>query len=46
VCGDKGVNCSWGHAINVDNNYVFVTQPLRDRVLVISKIQMVIVDVI
>jgi hypothetical protein len=45
VCGDKGVNCSWGHAINVDNRYVFVTQPLRDRVLVISKIQMVVVDV-
>ncbi|XP_059480798.1 follistatin-related protein 5-like isoform X2 [Neocloeon triangulifer] len=46
VCGDKGVNCSWGHAINVDNRYVFVTQPLRDRVLVISKIQMVVVDVV
>ncbi|KAG8235846.1 hypothetical protein J437_LFUL015639 [Ladona fulva] len=46
VCGDKGVNCSWGQAINVDNRYVYVTQPKKDRVLVISKIQMVVVDVV
>lgn len=45
VCGDKGVNCSWGQAINVANRYIYVTQPLKDRVLVISKIQMVVVDV-
>uniref|UniRef100_A0A8D8XK16 Follistatin-related protein 5 n=1 Tax=Cacopsylla melanoneura TaxID=428564 RepID=A0A8D8XK16_9HEMI len=46
VCGDKGVNCSWGQAINVANRYVYVSQPTKDRVLVISKIQMVVVDVI
>ncbi|KDR16550.1 Follistatin-related protein 5 [Zootermopsis nevadensis] len=46
VCGDKGVNCSWGHAINVANRYVYVAQPHKDRVLVISKIQMVVVDVV
>ncbi|XP_014246799.1 follistatin-related protein 5-like isoform X2 [Cimex lectularius] len=46
VCGDKGVNCSWGQAINVANRYVYVTQPMKDRVLVISKIQMVVVDVV
>lgn len=45
VCGDKGVNCSWGQAINVANRYVYVSQPMKDRVLVISKIQMVVVDV-
>ena len=45
MCGDKGVNCSWGQAINVANRYIYVTQPLKDRVLVISKIQMVVVDV-
>jgi len=45
VCGDKGVNCSWGQAINVANRYVYVSPPLKDRVLVISKIQMVVVDV-
>jgi hypothetical protein len=45
VCGDKGVNCSWGQAINVANRYVYVAQPRKDRVLVISKIQMVVVDV-
>ena len=27
------------------NRYIYVTQPLKDRVLVISKIQMVVVDV-
>ncbi|XP_049811271.1 follistatin-related protein 5-like isoform X1 [Schistocerca nitens] len=46
VCGDKGVNCSWGQAINVANRYVYVAQPHKDRVLVISKIQMVVVDVV
>lgn len=46
VCGDKGVNCSWGQALNVANRYIYVTQPLKDRVLVISKIQMVVVDVV
>ncbi|XP_050437468.1 follistatin-related protein 5-like [Adelges cooleyi] len=46
VCGNKGVNCSWGQAINVANRYVYVSQPLKDRVLVISKIQMVVVDVV
>lgn len=45
VCGDKGVTCNWGRAINVANRYVYASQPLRDRVLVISKIQMVVVDV-
>ena len=45
MCGDKGVNCSWGQAINVANRYVYVAQPRKDRVLVISKIQMVVVDV-
>lgn len=45
MCGDKGVNCSWGQAVNVANRYVYVAQPRKDRVLVISKIQMVVVDV-
>ncbi|XP_043793974.1 follistatin-related protein 5-like isoform X2 [Apis laboriosa] len=46
VCGVKGIPCSWGRAINVANRYVYVSQPDKDRVLVISEIQMVIVDVI
>ncbi|KAF7990989.1 hypothetical protein HCN44_000794 [Aphidius gifuensis] len=46
VCGEKGISCSWGRAINVANRYVYVTQPEKDRVLVISKIQMVVVDVV
>lgn len=41
VCGDKG-SCSWGRSINV-GNYIYVTQPLRDRILVISTIQIVVV---
>lgn len=45
VCGDKGVNCSWGDAVNIANRYVYVAQPKKDRILVISKIQMVVVDV-
>ncbi|XP_012285083.1 follistatin-related protein 5, partial [Orussus abietinus] len=46
VCGEKGTPCSWGRAINVANRYVYVTQPEKDRILVISKIQMVVVDVV
>lgn len=45
VCGDKGVKCVWGHALNVANRYVYATQPDRDRILIISKVQMVVVDV-
>jgi len=45
VCGGREVNCSWGDAINVANRYVYVAQPHKDRILVISKIQMVVVDV-
>ncbi|XP_023245992.1 follistatin-related protein 5-like isoform X2 [Copidosoma floridanum] len=46
VCVEEGVPCSWGRAINVANRYVYVSQPLKDRILVISKIQMVVVDVV
>uniref|UniRef100_T1IVU0 Follistatin-related protein 5 n=1 Tax=Strigamia maritima TaxID=126957 RepID=T1IVU0_STRMM len=30
VCGDKGVNCSWGRAISVADRYVYVSQPSKD----------------
>lgn len=46
MCGDKGVKCSWGRAINVANRYVYASQPTRDRILIISKVQMVVVDVV
>ncbi|XP_018322543.1 follistatin-related protein 5 [Agrilus planipennis] len=46
VCGDKGISCSWGRAINVANRYIYATQPNRDRVIIISKIQMVVVDIV
>ncbi|XP_057664949.1 follistatin-related protein 5-like [Diorhabda carinulata] len=46
VCGDKGVKCEWGKAINVANRYVYASQPNRDRILIISKVQMVVVDVV
>ncbi|XP_023220936.1 follistatin-related protein 5-like isoform X2 [Centruroides vittatus] len=46
VCGDRGTNCSWGRAINVANRYVYVSQPTKDRVLIISRVQMVAVDVV
>lgn len=46
VCGDRGANCSWGRAINVADRYVYVSQPTKGRVLIISRIQMVVVDVV
>ncbi|XP_076348907.1 follistatin-related protein 5-like isoform X2 [Tachypleus tridentatus] len=46
VCGDRGINCSWGNAINVADRYVYVSQPIKDRVLIISRVQMVVVDVV
>ncbi|EEC08615.1 cell adhesion molecule, putative, partial [Ixodes scapularis] len=46
VCGDRGTNCSWGRAINVADRYVYVSQPTKGRVLIISRIQMVVVDVV
>uniref|UniRef100_A0A1Y1K1I9 Follistatin-related protein 5 n=2 Tax=Photinus pyralis TaxID=7054 RepID=A0A1Y1K1I9_PHOPY len=46
VCGDKGIKCTWGRAVNVANRYVYASQPDRDRVIIISKVQMVVVDVV
>ncbi|XP_076361506.1 follistatin-related protein 5-like [Tachypleus tridentatus] len=46
VCGDRGIKCSWGRAINVANRYVYVSQPTKDRILIISRVQMVVVDVV
>ncbi|CAD7093985.1 unnamed protein product [Hermetia illucens] len=46
VCGKKDIPCSWGKATNVGTRYIYVSQPERDRVLVISTIQMVVVDVV
>ncbi|XP_058798657.1 follistatin-related protein 5-like isoform X2 [Phymastichus coffea] len=46
VCAEKGVACTWGRAINVANRYVYVSQPEKDRILIISKVQMVVVDVV
>ncbi|KAG8190293.1 hypothetical protein JTE90_012583 [Oedothorax gibbosus] len=46
VCGDRGLNCSWGAAINVADRYVYASQPNKDRILIISRLQMVVVDVV
>ncbi|XP_018395424.1 PREDICTED: follistatin-related protein 5-like [Cyphomyrmex costatus] len=46
VCGSKNVPCSWGRAINVADRYVYVSQPNKNRVLVISEVQMMIIDVV
>ncbi|KAG5332318.1 FSTL5 protein, partial [Acromyrmex heyeri] len=46
VCGPKNVPCSWGRAINVADRYVYVSQPDKNRVLVISEVQMMIIDVV
>lgn len=45
LCAERGHPCSWGRAINVADRYVYVSQPTRGRVLVISRVQMVVVDV-
>lgn len=46
LCAERGHPCSWGRAINVADRYVYVSQPTRGRVLVISRVQMVVVDVV
>lgn len=46
VCGQKGISCSWGRSINVGSHYIYVTQPLLDRILIISTVQLVVVDAI
>lgn len=45
MCGDRGRNCTWGRAVDVAGRYVYASQPDKDRVLVISRVQMVVVDV-
>ncbi|XP_060534738.1 follistatin-related protein 5-like [Cylas formicarius] len=46
VCGDKGVRCEWGRAVGVANRYVYASQPTLDRVVIVSTVQMVVVDVV
>ena len=46
VCGNNGTRCNWGKAINVANRYMYASQPSKNRIVVISKIQMVVVDII
>ncbi|XP_018495062.1 follistatin-related protein 5 [Galendromus occidentalis] len=46
LCAERGHPCSWGRAINVADRYVYVSQPTKGRVLVISRVQMVVVDVV
>lgn len=45
VCGDRGTRCAWGRAVGVADTYIYATQPTRDRVLVLSRLQMIVVDV-
>ncbi|CAG0881324.1 unnamed protein product [Cyprideis torosa] len=47
ICGETETEgCVWGSAVNVNNTYVFVTQPFKDRIIVISLSQRHVVDVI
>ncbi|KAL1494445.1 hypothetical protein ABEB36_010043 [Hypothenemus hampei] len=46
VCGDQGTPCSWGRAVSMSNRYIYASQPLLDRILVVSTVQMAVVDVV
>lgn len=47
MCGVEGEQfCVWGDALNVNDRYMYVTQPTYDRVLVVSIPQMAVVEVI
>ncbi|KAF7266636.1 hypothetical protein GWI33_020131 [Rhynchophorus ferrugineus] len=46
VCGGPGVHCSWGRAVSILNRYIYASQPNLDRILVVSTIQMAVVDVV
>ncbi|OWA51517.1 Follistatin-related protein 5 [Hypsibius exemplaris] len=46
ICGENNHGCSWGSVANVMDRYVYASQPLLNRVLVISLEQMMVVQVI
>ncbi|XP_050305276.1 follistatin-related protein 4-like isoform X2 [Anthonomus grandis grandis] len=46
VCGNQKANCSWGRAVSISDRYIYASQPLLDRILVVSTTQMAVVDVV
>ena len=46
VCGGVQRACSWGSAVAVGAAYVYVSQPRLQRVLVVSRRQQLVVDVV
>ncbi|XP_030759224.1 follistatin-related protein 5-like, partial [Sitophilus oryzae] len=46
VCGSQGIQCSWGRAVSISNRYIYASQPNLDRILVVSTVQMAVVDVV
>ncbi|XP_037069309.1 follistatin-related protein 5-like [Pollicipes pollicipes] len=46
VCGGLRRACEWGAAVEVAGVYVYVTQPMLQRVLLISRRQLLVVDVV
>ncbi|XP_048519754.1 follistatin-related protein 5 [Dendroctonus ponderosae] len=46
VCGGRGTSCSWGRAVAISNRYIYASQPTLDRILIVSTVQMAVVDVV
>ncbi|XP_034244832.1 follistatin-related protein 5-like [Thrips palmi] len=47
LCGDNvDKRCIWGEALNVEDRYIYVTQPYLDRIIVISVPMLAVVEAI
>lgn len=47
LCGENGeARCVWGDAINVEDRYIYVTQPTYDRIIVLSVPLLTVVEAI
>lgn len=44
ICNSKSTLCEWGQAIHVSSNYIYVSQPENDRILIMSILQMLIIE--
>ncbi|GAU96301.1 hypothetical protein RvY_07764-1 [Ramazzottius varieornatus] len=46
LCGNNFAKCNWGSTVNVLDRYIYASQPLLNRVLVLSLQQMLIVQIV
>jgi follistatin-related protein 5 len=48
ICNQNAKRCTWGRAVTIDapDGLIYITQPMMDRILVLSIAQLIIIEII